>query len=264
MTHLTKHSAGECRQESKGPSDVEPLSTLESVFSYFSVPCNLRAALEDVVHDEQIQMAIAEGSYLHPLGFTKIPIYSRNGVRARLHVWREAVRPELPHSHRWDLKSKVLAGQVCNEIWAPTRTGEQWFSYRHHSRDASERSRTEPMRPVRLSRILSACHTGGDQYTMAAGAIHRFISISEIAATVAVTGPVSVRHSHFFSQEREARCSLHLPSLSVSQLVAEIETVLRIMTDTSQQEVNSNGDSQRLQALVCESMRLSARTSFVA
>ncbi|SEM50389.1 hypothetical protein [Streptacidiphilus jiangxiensis] len=63
---------------------------------------------------------MATESYRHANGFDKLsfPAVDGSEARLRLHLWPAADTggPSHPHDHRWPFVSRVLAGQVTNEI----------------------------------------------------------------------------------------------------------------------------------------------------
>lgn len=58
---------------------------------------------------------------LYRFGFYRVPFYQdRNQDGLALHIWlQDLPREELPHSHVFHLRSRVLLGSITNHIWLP-------------------------------------------------------------------------------------------------------------------------------------------------
>lgn len=88
--------------------------------------------------------ALAQLSYRHELGFTKVTLgeFPDRQLKVRLHVWQQAKMPDEAniHNHRFDGYSYVLRGAIGDTRWeASASSGGTHLHYRYTPRlDASE------------------------------------------------------------------------------------------------------------------------------
>lgn len=68
--------------------------------------------------------AVAENSYRHALGFTKLVLAGVSSKwQLRLHIWNNAARHEEDlHNHRFDFSSLVLCGSLTNDTYEVGRS----------------------------------------------------------------------------------------------------------------------------------------------
>lgn len=88
---------------------------------------NYRRLVQEVMDNPDGLEKVAKNSYYHTLGFSKITLIdagNEQGWCLRNHIWwpqperKEDISPEeCRHSHRWDLTSRVLAGNIENQSY---------------------------------------------------------------------------------------------------------------------------------------------------
>lgn len=130
---------------------------------------------------------------VHPLGFACAQIQPGLCV----HCWLPG-EPELEpvletspvHCHRWNLSSRVLAGEVGNTVWTAYPTGRLYASHRVY--DIRVTPDADVIRPtgryVRATPGIPTFAEVGDTYTLPAGVFH-----ASIIAGLAVTLLTAVR-----------------------------------------------------------------------
>jgi hypothetical protein len=113
----------------------------------------------------------------HPLGFACLPL-ARDEVNVCVHVWTSRLRRACPttspvHCHNWDLTSRVLYGQIRNDMVAIEEDTVTPSHRVFEIRSDGDRDHITPTdRLVRWRRVATTSHRAGDTYRLPAGSFH--------------------------------------------------------------------------------------------
>jgi hypothetical protein len=166
---------------------------------------DLRAGLEDLIHDDWLAADVAARSYWHSNGFAKLVVHvdDANGSRLRLHVWPEAGRRRAGyqnvHNHRWPFLAVVLCGavrvQLFEEVDLPTdNTPVSFVKYVY---DAGAPTLVAPFREVGgcvLRELDEAVYKSRDGHSCSTIELHAVAAdVPGTTATLVIQGPAQCR-----------------------------------------------------------------------
>ena len=125
----------------------------------------------------------------HPFGFSYFQNKIGRGIYTRVHVWFEPVEDRPPndsHQHSYVLESKVVLGQLANELFRfqDSKKGsvlEFAVSYEYGEATLRSTGRSGLLAPI--ASFVTSC---GGQYRLEAGVIHR-VSMEVIPSVTVVT-----------------------------------------------------------------------------
>lgn len=152
------------------------------------------------LRDSSVLRAVANQSYRHPNGFSKVVLEgSALGGGVRLHHWpsddgfARTYAGEDAHSHRWDFASVVICGQF-SEVLYDVERGTDFVSYSCTRRGL--RNHLENPRPVSLQVLHSFEFGSGERITRHAKVVHKLSRVGcDSAITLVRTKPPTKPHS---------------------------------------------------------------------
>ena len=97
-----------------GKSIPEKRAFIERVTSQEQFPLMIGAILED----RQLLQEIADRSFPHKNGFDLLKLFKTKDYDFRAHIWDKSKdNQENPHSHRWDVISRILVGTLNQDFF---------------------------------------------------------------------------------------------------------------------------------------------------
>jgi len=168
----------------------------------------LRTSLRLLTDDIDALTAVANRSYTHPNGFTKIVLHLGGGYGVRLHVWY-AEPPDYgadtnPHGHRWEFASWIVVGELREEIFVEADTGT-----RHNRFDYSRRNGRADLHrtgTAALQRVGEIARPAGTVYGRARDKVHTVSPTGRgLVVSLVLQGPTAFEPTLVYQpQERPA------------------------------------------------------------
>ncbi|WFB06199.1 hypothetical protein LRS74_03420 [Streptomyces sp. LX-29] len=166
--------------------------SLAAALAPLSDRASVCAMLRALLRDERRLAAVAERSYAHPNGFSKIVLASGPAHRLRLHIWWRREGPdgdEAPnvHNHRWDFASTLISGGYRYQQFTPlparsssapraeAAPAREFHAYSYASADDSSSYSLVPVGVQRLECVFDAHMAAGTGYELSADVLHRVI-----------------------------------------------------------------------------------------
>ncbi|WP_353558485.1 hypothetical protein [Paraburkholderia terrae] len=152
--------------------------------AYFKTLCEAVVArghvaeiLRQLARNASLQ-TVAQNSYLHDNGFTKLVVFRSDRCAVRLHLWdtlssNDQIVSNI-HNHRWNFFSRLLAGEYDQEQFAPSKAaadGERYFASRYVA--SADDYEVIPLGEILLQRSRRQRMLAPSSYYMAADVMHR-------------------------------------------------------------------------------------------
>ncbi|MEJ2852824.1 MULTISPECIES: hypothetical protein [unclassified Saccharothrix] len=163
----------------------------------------LPETVERVIDDLGMVRRVAEASYRHDNGFTKVVLGTRDNARIRFHVWATARTSESNvHNHRWDFASMVLAGALDMEYYEvldrDTDPGSldvvELEAFRYVPRGGGPYD-LRPLGPVLAARTSATTGEAGYRYHLRHHRLHRVTAPVTPAVTCFLSAPAATDHT---------------------------------------------------------------------
>lgn len=153
-------------------------TVLAAALATFQGSGRLLAMLRTIISDEQLLREIAARSYVHPNGFLKIVLLSRELYQLRLHVWpgdarQGAVDRGNIHNHRWDFAATVLRGGYRHQEFVTASDGDSHGSYEYDADRGAGRYSLAYRGTVGLRCVFNSYLPAGTFYSLSADVIHK-------------------------------------------------------------------------------------------
>jgi hypothetical protein len=164
----------------------------------------LPETVERILDDRGAVQRIAEASYRHDNGFTKVVLGHRKTARVRFHVWSTTQTSESNvHNHRWDFASMVLAGSLRMEYYElvegdvdPSDLDTvELEAFRYLPQRAQSHYDLRPVGPVLAARTSTAIGEAGYRYQLEHHRLHRVTAPVTPAVTCFLSAPARTDHT---------------------------------------------------------------------
>lgn len=149
--------------------------------------------------------SLASRSYRHPNGFIKITLeIDSAGAAVRLHHWIQSQEESNLHSHRWNMRSRILRGFYRARDFVEHPSGLERF--RHYCSDnVNGQYLVRLDGPACLTVTRDEVYRSGDVYDLNAGDVHHVLEFSpeNVLSLVCCSSPRS-DHSYIYTETPDA------------------------------------------------------------
>ncbi|MGW6936463.1 hypothetical protein ACWGE0_40850 [Lentzea sp. NPDC054927] len=195
--------------------------------------------VERTLADKASVRRIAEISYRHDNGFTKLVVGATAQSRIRFHIWSTSQTSESNvHNHRWDFASMVLAGALHMEYFdiasgnvdpsRPEIVELEAFQYLPPSRqDCYELRRLGPVNAVRRSDIVADT---GYLYQLAHDRLHRVTAPVTPAVTCFISAPAKTDHTTVLRHPAAPLEDGRVKRLTVAETRTELSMIRNLLS----------------------------------
>ncbi len=162
----------------------------------------LRQLIFQLINDEEAISLIANNSYAHSNGFTKIVLaeLGLSDIKLRLHIWQseEHFTDNHIHNHAWNYSSFVCAGFLSMDLFKESIEGDYLLNKIKVGNLANKN--TVECGIVSLEKYEQKKILRGDLYSLDADKIHK-ISTNKYTATLVLQGEHISNYSCIYTPE---------------------------------------------------------------
>jgi len=193
--------------------------------------------IENILKNEDKLQEIASRSFTHGAGFIKIIIGIDEINMLRLHFWNkydQIADPQNPHSHGWNLKSKILKGRFNNLIYVESDTTDNVECRNKYSNNLIIHNNScnfKYIMPVNLLNTSIQTHTEGNVYSMSRTEIHKFVAL-EKGITLSLR---ELAHDDmaFIYAKTTLPTSCVFPTLTANEVASHLSDLLHLLNTST-------------------------------
>lgn len=210
----------------------------EEMSAAVAAPEHLATMIACALDTSYVQF-VAEQSYSHDNGFTKLVFYKGAACSLRFHLWDtrngEQVVSNI-HDHRWSFFSKLLRGEYEQELFDASDSDDAVLYRRHRYVAGTDHYSIVPDGTARLQCRDSRTFSAGMSYSLLADTLHRVsVSSSTVAISVVVQGPIARESCRVFARGTISQRIVRKGGLDP----VEASELLKVIYDTCSHGSNS-------------------------
>lgn len=178
---------------------------LNSKFDKNNLNITLYSIINTILNDDNICNYNKNKSFFHSLGFIKLVLLNlENNSQIRLHLWLKGDFLQTPHTHPWNFKSRILNGQLIDEIYDESNINSKKFNkYQCKSSFIKNGHKFEKLENIYLKTISTNTYKKNDIYSHDFNNIHLTSYTESNTITLCITSKSLTNISNVYSNDEE-------------------------------------------------------------